>query len=388
MVIVIPAYEPDSHLVKLVEQLLDNTNYPIVIVDDGSSTDKKIIFHRLRTYVNVVTHPENLGKGAAMKTALQFIGQNYPNEDGVVFMDADGQHSIEDMNKVIEAFYENENALIMGSREFSGKVPIKSLLGNKITKTIFKLSSGVEVSDTQTGLRAVSTKYIPFLIEIEGNRYEYEMNMLYAFAKEKKEIVEVPIETIYEDSKNSTSHFRVIQDSIRIYSVIFKFMTSSLACAVLDYYIFFCLLKIFANVQNSMAIVLFNCMARLVSAVTNYHFNKIGVFKNEGNNKNSAVKYAMLAIGILTANSVVLYVLTNVLLFPAALAKIFTEILMFFISFTVQHKFIFKAKPEGVSAKDFKLEATRIFEKGNRTEFNGNSFTSTNRCMQKSHQWR
>lgn len=343
MVIVIPAYEPDSHLVKLVDKLLDYTNYPIVIVDDGSSENRKIIFERLKAYVTVVSHPENMGKGEAMKTAMKYIEQILPREDGIVFMDADGQHSIDDMEKVIEAFYENEDALIMGSREFVGKVPAKSLFGNKITRMIFKLSSGVDLSDTQTGLRAISTKYIPMLLDIEGQRYEYEMNMLYTLAKEKIRIVEVPIETIYEDSKNSTSHFRVIRDSVRIYGVILKFMTSSFACAVLDYYIFFCLLNIFTNVQNSMAVILFNCIARFVSAVSNYNLNKNCVFKDK-KNKNSAIKYTALAICILSANSLVLYTLVNILFIPAAVAKILTEIVLFFISFIIQQRFIFASK--------------------------------------------
>ncbi len=362
MVIVIPAYEPDSHLVKLVEKLLDNTNSPIVVVDDGSSEEKQIIFERLKSYITVLVHQENLGKGEAMKTAIKYIEQNLPNEDGIVFMDADGQHSIEDMEKVIEAFYAEEEALILGCREFVGKVPKKSLWGNKITRMIFKLTTGVALSDTQTGLRVVSTKYIPMLLDIEGKRYEYEMNMLYSFVKEKKKIVEVPIETIYEDSNNSTSHFRAVRDSIRIYEVIFKFMTSSFVCAVLDYYIFFCLLKIFANVQSSMVVILFNFIARLVSAVTNYNLNKNCVFKNESN-RNSAIKYATLAICIISANSLILYILVNFLSIPAAFAKILTEILLFLVSFIAQQRFIFVTKTKRSDIRQMKRYGKGKIEK-------------------------
>ncbi|PXV91131.1 glycosyltransferase involved in cell wall biosynthesis [Lachnotalea glycerini] len=344
MVIVIPAYEPDHHLVKMVENLIYYTNYPIVIVNDGSSEDKKVIFDRLRSFVDVINHPANLGKGEAMKTGLKYIQKQFPFEDGVVFIDADGQHSIEDMEKVIEAFYLNQGALIIGSREFTGKIPIKSLIGNKITRLIFKILSKVAVSDTQTGLRAVSTKYIPMLLEIEGERYEYEMNMLLTFAKEKIKIAEVSIETIYEDSSNSTSHFRAVKDSIRIYSVIFKFMTSSAVSALLDYVLFIFLISLFAGIQSSLSVIVCNIFARVVSAITNYNLNKKCVFKSNNDNRSYGIKYAVLAIGILCANSLILYVLTNLMFIPAAIAKIVTEILLFFVSFLIQQRFIFTRK--------------------------------------------
>jgi len=126
----------------------------------------------------------------------------------------------------------------------------------------------------------------------------------------------------------------------------------------LDYYIFFCLINIFDNVQSSLLLVLFNVLARLVSAVTNYNLNKNCVFKKESD-KNAALKYACLAISILGANSFFLYTLVNLLSIPAAFAKILTEIALFIISFTMQRKFIFAKK-----TKQESLEPLGFYEKG------------------------
>lgn len=343
VVIVIPAYEPDDHLVQLVKRLIHRKD-PIVIVNDGSSDSKAPIFNLLKPYVHIVSHTKNLGKGEAMKTGLKYIQKNMPSEDGVVFIDADGQHTIADMDKVIDAFRNNKKALILGSREFKGDIPLKSLVGNKITRVVFSLLSGKKISDTQTGLRAVSTRYIPFLLEIEGERYEYEMNMLLTFTRNKIKIVEVPIETVYKDKENSSSHFRVVRDSIRVYGVIFNFMASSAICAGLDYLLFLVFLRILTYLGYAKALIVSNILARVISAITNYNLNKKYVFKSKNDNAGYKIKYAALAIGILGANSMILYLFTNVISISAPIAKIFTEISLFIISFLVQQRFIFRKR--------------------------------------------
>ncbi|WP_099469521.1 GtrA family protein [Konateibacter massiliensis] len=351
MVIVIPAYEPDARMVEIVERLNLCTRYPIVIVNDGSSAEKISLFEKLKDYADIISHPKNLGKGEAMKTGLRYIARYMPAEDGVVFIDADGQHTAADMTKVIEKFYQDKNALVLGSREFTGKIPIKSLMGNRITRIVFYLLSRVSLKDTQTGLRAVSTTYIPLLLEIEGERYEYEMNMLLTFAKEGIKIAEVPIETIYADSSNSTSHFRAVRDSVRVYGVIFKFMTSSAVCALLDYVLFLGLIYALGDMKYKGTVILCNVLTRLVSAVTNYNLNKKFVFKKNNKKANYGIQYAILAISILGANSFILYLLTRVFAISPAIAKVLTEMLLFLTSFLVQQKVIFgrKIKQESVA---------------------------------------
>ena len=137
-------------------------------------------------------------------------------------MDGDGQHQVQDMEKLILKARSCGKSLILGTRQISEKMPLRSRFGNTITRNIFRLMTGTAVSDTQSGLRAFSSEMNREFCEVSGERYEYETEVLLYCAKQKIPIVEVPIETIYRDKENSTSHFRVIRDSFRIYKEFIK----------------------------------------------------------------------------------------------------------------------------------------------------------------------
>ena len=229
MMIVIPAYQPDEKLTGVVDTLIEKTNFPIVIVDDGSREDCQPLFAALsqKDHVTVLHHEVNRGKGAALKTAFQYVYENCPEEEGVITVDADGQHLPDDVLRVADAFANHHDALVTGSRRFTGKVPFKSRAGNAITRFVFAISTGVKVYDTQTGLRAFSRENIPRMLSLKGDRYEYEISQLLFCCREMIPIVEVPIETVYIED-NASSHFRALRDGWRIYKMILMFVSSSL----------------------------------------------------------------------------------------------------------------------------------------------------------------
>ena len=170
--IVIPAYQPDNKLIKLIEKIHEKSDFRILVIDDGSSSKCQNIFDKAEQYATVLRHQVNQGKGQALKTAFTYIRQQ--NSYGtVVTADADGQHKIWDILRTANKASENPNKLILGVRAFTGKVPLRSRFGNSLTKALFKIQTGVEVADTQTGLRAFTTNLIPFMLKIEGQRYEY-----------------------------------------------------------------------------------------------------------------------------------------------------------------------------------------------------------------------
>lgn len=337
MLIVIPAYNPDYHLLDVLKSLKKTIKNKVIVVNDGSDESCNEIFIKASEYALILKHDVNKGKGAAMKTALSYIKDNMNDVDGVIFVDADGQHKAHDVKRLIEVFNENSDSLIIGCRVFDNDIPIRSKIGNKITRFIFKSFTGKYVSDTQTGLRAISTKYIPILLKIDGDRYEYEMNMLVDIVKNKINIKEVPIDTIYEDKKNSTSHFKVFRDSFLIYKVFLEFVLSSLICGLVDYVAFLLFTLLLGKV--GIMIVLANIFARFISATINYTINKNVVFKSK--NK-SLIKYILLAIFIILTNSLILYILTNILHISPAISKIIVEALLFIVSYNVQQKIIFK----------------------------------------------
>ena len=221
-IILIPAYEPDDKLLKLVENL-SKEEFDVVIVDDGSGTLYKEIFNKCEGIATVISYDENQGKGYALKTGFKYIKDNYKEPYIIVTMDCDGQHTIKDAKKLIRECSKDRSALYLGKRVRSGKTPIRSRIGNAITRIVYRLVANLDVYDTQTGLRVFSDELIDYMLDIEGNRFEYEMNVLLSCAKDKVKIKEIEIETIYINN-NSGSHFDGLKDSYRIYRDIFKFV--------------------------------------------------------------------------------------------------------------------------------------------------------------------
>ena len=341
-IVIIPAYNPDRKLIELASELCDRGIENILVVNDGSEQQALEIFDQLSNYAVVLTHDINRGKGAAIKTALRYVSDNLSDIQGIAMLDADGQHRPEDAMRLLTQLHENDTGLVLGVRSFNGKIPLRSLFGNTVTKYVFRLCSGKWVSDTQTGLRAFSADLVPKLLNVKGERYEYEMNVLLACAKNKTRITEVPIATIYHDDSNSCSHFRTIRDSVRIYGNLLAFSGASFLSFLLDYLLFFPLVWMFGRgFSEGTALICGNIAARLFSAAFNYYLNSTFVFRCKENRKKDIFRYAILACGILTLNTVILYCLHDFLGLNQALAKLITEMLLFIISFSVQRFLIF-----------------------------------------------
>lgn len=245
--VIIPALNPDEGLREIVERNWELENQ-IILVDDGSDKKYERLFWELGEKCIVLHHEENRGKGEAIKTALKYIKEELWECRVVGIMDADGQHLPDDMEKLLMKAAAEPMALIVGSRTIDRNVPWKSRMGNLITRRIFRMKTGVEVSDTQTGLRAFSTRLLDFMLDIEGKRYEYEMNVLVTCAKANIPIIEVPIETIYHDKGNSCSHFRKVRDSVRIYRQLLKFSFVSFSSFLLDYVMLAGLILVLNNI--------------------------------------------------------------------------------------------------------------------------------------------
>lgn len=341
-VVIIPAYDPDENLKKIVDRVWDLGNQ-VIVVDDGSDPSKMPIFDELCEDSIVLHHSENKGKGAAIKTALLYIKRNLWDCNVVGVMDADGQHLPEDMEKLVMKANLREGALFLGVRKIDNDMPIKSRIGNSITRNVFRRVSGVNVSDTQTGLRAFSVGLIDEFLKVEGTRYEYETNVLFHCAKEEIPIEEVPIHTIYHDEANSCSHFHAVRDSVRIYKDILKFSFSSLSSFVLDY-LLFCLLVLICP-ENTAGLLAANVIARVASEIYNYTMNCRFVFHDRAK-KQTAAQYIGLAAAILFLNNIILQLYSTGFGIPVFAAKIMTEISLFIISFWVQKKIIFRLRSD------------------------------------------
>lgn len=336
--IIIPAYNPDVILETLVQECC-MLGHEVLVVDDGSDAACWKIFQRLESLCVVLHHSENRGKGAAVKTALDFVLWECSDCQVIGTMDADGQHLAADMDKLLAAAEDNPGRLVLGVREVGQEMPWKSRAGNSITRLVFQIVSGQRISDTQTGLRAFSRDIAAFMKQIPGERYEYEMNCLLACAKQNIPFTEIPIQTIYHDQKNSCSHFRKVKDSVRIYKDIIKFGLSSFSSFLVDYITFVILTALLPPFAGM--VFLSNILARGVSAWYNYSLNCRFVFHEKKKFK-TAAGYFGLAAAILLLNNLIMAVYMDVLLLSPYPAKLLTEITLFVISWLVQSRIIFQ----------------------------------------------
>ena len=338
--LIIPAYKPDRKLLALLKQFEGDDAFVPVVVDDGSGEACRPIFDALPPWVTLLRHPQNRGKGAALKTALQYVVDKCPRCALAVTADADGQHRHEDILRVVASAGAHPGALVLGSRKFEGEVPLRSRFGNGVTRHVFAIASGVKVYDTQTGLRAFDREAMKRFIDIPGDRYEYEINMLLTAAQSGMPIREEWIETVYLDD-NASSHFNPLKDSFKIYMCIFKFAASSLLGFIIDYVLALLLKALTASWPAALSLNFSVVVARLVSATVNFTVNRKVVFKGNETLGKAVLKYAALAACILGLNLALMHLLTG-LGVSFALAKIIVEVALFCLSFVVQGRFVYR----------------------------------------------
>lgn len=335
MYVLIPAYQPDARLPRLILELhRADPSTKIVVVDDGSGQKFSDFFEASATAgAHVISYEHNRGKGYALREGFTWIRDVAgDSQECVVTADADGQHTLNDIFRVGRTCTDTGKS-VLGIREFVGHVPARSRIGNTATSALFWLATGWKLKDTQTGLRAFPVALLPALLEVQGDRYEYELRVLLHLAKFRHPVTQIPIETIYE-AGNPTSHFRPLQDSARIWAPLLKFAASSGVATVIDY--------VLVLVLNALTGALFFPViaARLVSASVNFTMNR-RVFEATGVPlRRSALRYAALAVAVVAGSYTMLAVLTGIGM-PLWIAKIIADSTMYLVSYSAQSRYVF-----------------------------------------------
>ena len=306
-VLIIPAYNPTE---KFVDYAVKAATYfyEIIVVDDGSKAECASVFAeieaRLGTRVHLLRHERNQGKGVALKTAFAYFQRSGLAEEyvGVITADCDGQHELHDVVMLSEKLGEaHTRCMHVGYRDLSSKdMPFRSKFGNKLTAACFSALYGVKMKDTQTGLRAFSTDILDWLLEIKGDRFEYEMNMLVHSRDGGIRIYEHPITTKYE--KKHTSHYSTFRDSAKVARVLFaplvKYIFAALLAAAVDLGLFALfsdvVLPYFGVAELATILLAATVGARVISSVVNFLTNRFLTFGGKRISKNSIWKYYLL----------------------------------------------------------------------------------------------
>ena len=354
--VVLPSLDPDEKLHLVIDGLLEYGFSHIILVNDGSKPENLHYFEEeAAAHPDVITllhHEVNKGKGAALKNAFNWFLQNRPEGAGVVTVDGDNQHHPEDTRACALHMLET-GKLTLGCRDFNqADVPARSSFGNKTTSAIFKIFVGMTVSDTQTGLRAISREDLEYIATIAGDRFEYETNMLLAMKQQGIPFDEVKIRTVYIE-ENKSSHFRVIHDSWRIYKLIlahfFRYTLSSIVSFFVDSGMVY-LLTVILPLADPMLGYCATAGARIVSSVLNFFMNKKLVFKSQVSTGKAMLRYYALAIPQLLVQSLInqgLYTLLGITESQPGLRTLIHILVMtvlFIVSFTVQQRWVFAAE--------------------------------------------
>jgi glycosyltransferase involved in cell wall biosynthesis len=275
-IFLIPSYQPTVLFCELLEEIRQSDPAPIVVVDDGSGPACRELFERASRVpgTTVLTNAVNLGKGAALKHGMNHILVNHPDCVGVVTADADGQHAVTDILKVANALQAGPAEVTFGCRDFKRDVPFRSKIGNVVSRYVYRFVVGLNLSDTQTGLRGIPRRLMELSLGIRSNRYEFETEQIIAAKTAGFKFTEVPIQTVYIDD-NSGSHFNPILDSFRIYFVLLRYALSSVATALSDFIVFYIL------TANGIALLSANMSARAVALWLQFVLLKKYVFKSK-----------------------------------------------------------------------------------------------------------
>ena len=336
-VALVPAYQPEGNLIEILTGLSISGGFAaIVLVNDGSDPQKQPTFDASKQIEGVILleHLKNMGKGAALKTGFNFIGVHFPESIGVVTLDADGQHRVDDVLAVATKLSMTPDSLVLGSREFKGNVPLRSRLGNVVTSKVLRLLGGLSLRDTQTGLRGIPASCFKDLLGLRTNGYDFELDMLLLLNRNGVKTIELPIQTVYLDG-NSSSHFNPLIDSLKIYMVFIRFNLSSLLSVIIDYSVFALIYSVGGSVISS------QIGARFAAGTVNYFVNYKLVFKSDAPHRKSLLLYgsALVVFAVIAYGLIV--VLTETLGISVLIAKILAELTLYIASFAIQREFIF-----------------------------------------------
>jgi putative flippase GtrA len=227
-------------------------------------------------------------------------------------------------------------------REFTDDVPLRSRVGNVLTRTLVRTVIGRKMSDTQTGLRGIPTAMARNLLRLSANGYEFELDMLVLGKHLSVPVTEIPISTVYLDN-NASSHFNPVRDSMKIYFVLFRFALLSLATAIVDNVVFVAAYALLGRIGVAQGI------GRAFAIVFNYSTARRAVFLSRAKHSETLPRFlALVIVNGFVSYAVLMYLHTRFGTTVIA-SKLIAEGLLFCANFALQRDFVFTRRNEGSS---------------------------------------
>ncbi len=214
MCVVVPAFNESGAVGELVRKLLSYVS-EVIVVDDGSTDDTS---KKARDAgATVLRHLRNCGKGAALRTGFDHaLRAGY---DGVITLDADGQHDCREMPLFINEVEKSGADIVLGTRMGSVRgMPLIRLLTNIVTSFIVSILSRQRITDSQTGFRLIKRGVLE-KVHLATTNYETESEILIKASRQGFKITEIPIKTIY---RKQASNINAFIDTLRFIRLVLK----------------------------------------------------------------------------------------------------------------------------------------------------------------------
>jgi len=345
---VIPAYEPPESFVSYAAQILQTTD-ALVVVNDGSGKAYDPVFDKIKDLegATVLSYDKNMGKGYALKRAFSYCLAHFAPEDIIVTADCDGQHALTDVTAVCDAAARHPDTCVLGVRDFSKpNVPARSKAGNTQTLRILRLLFSLELTDSQTGLRAFTVKTAQAFMSISGNRFEYETGMLIYAKRNHIPIREVPVQTIYpEDPEDHVSHYKTFRDSFRIAGTMLRYLSGSMIAGLLatigDLGLFSLLTYVvFPKISPFYTLIATVC-GKILSSLINFGFNCKYVF--HGNAKRSVGRFYIVWLGQLLLSYGNIWLFGHILGGHLTLMKFIGDCVLALLTYKLQCNWVYEA---------------------------------------------
>lgn len=353
LIAVVPAYEPPGSFAAEAEKLLQIVDR-LIVVNDGNAACYDPVFTKIAGLdrTTVLSHKQNRGKGYALKTAFQYCSANFSADDIVVTADCDGQHAIGDIQAVAKTAQANPDAYVLGTRNFSQThVPGRNRVGNAAMLCLLRILYGMQISDSQTGLRAFSVKTASRLASVKGDRFEYETGLLIYAKRNHVPIVEVPILTMYPENKQErATHFRTVRDSMRLAGALLGGLSSSILSGVLaavtDIGLFSLLIYVLLPEISPGYTMLATIAGRTASSLVNFYVNNKYVF--HGTAKRSVVRFYVIWFMQLILSYLSLYLFGHICGGHLTLVKTIADMLLALFTYQLQCNWVYEPPKERI----------------------------------------
>ena len=211
--VLIPTYNNGGTLRDVVERVLPFCA-DVIVVNDGCTDHSAEVLASFGERITVVDYGRNRGKGYALKQG--FRKAKSKGFDYALTLDSDGQHFPEDIPLFVNALEKHPNALIVGSRNLNQEnMPGGNTFANKFSNFWFKVQTGIDLPDTQTGYRLYPLRNMSGLALLTS-RYEAELELLVFSAWRGTDLIPIKINVFYPKGEERVSHFRPFWDFFRI----------------------------------------------------------------------------------------------------------------------------------------------------------------------------